>query len=90
MPLPSGLVAREAAPFAFRRVYSRADRIRCCFSASSLARFKFLDHLRRLLVIAQTDKSAMPQVPGVRPLDEGDLADELWFDPSAFLHFLCG
>jgi hypothetical protein len=50
----------------------------------------FSNHLRRLLVIAQTDKSAMPQVPGVRPLDEGDLADELWFDPSAFLHFLCG
>ena len=32
----------------------------------------------------------MPQVPGIRPFDELDLADELRFDPTALVHFLCG
>jgi hypothetical protein len=31
----------------------------------------------------------MPQVPGVRPFDEGDLADQFRGDPAALLHFLC-
>ena len=32
----------------------------------------------------------MPQVPGIRPFDEGDLADQLRFDLAALVHFLCG
>ena len=28
----------------------------------------------------------MSQVPGISPLDESDLADQLRFDPVAFLH----
>jgi hypothetical protein len=75
MPLPSGPVAREAARFEFLRDYSRAYRRRCCFSAFSLASSSFANDFRQLLVIAHGDKSAMPQVAGIRPFDEGDLAD---------------
>jgi hypothetical protein len=28
----------------------------------------------------------MPQVPGARPFDEGDLANQLRFDPAALVH----
>ena len=32
----------------------------------------------------------MPQVPGIRPFDECDLADQFRFDPVAFFHlFRC-
>jgi hypothetical protein len=34
------------------------------------------NNLRRLFVISHADEGAMPQVPGIRPLDESDLADE--------------
>ena len=30
------------------------------------------------------------QVPSIGPFDEGDLADQLRFDPGAFFHFFCG
>ena len=56
----------------------------------SLTSSSFTNHLRRPLVIAQADKSAMPQVSGVRPFDERHLADELRFEPPALLHFLHG
>jgi hypothetical protein len=36
----------------------------------------------------------MPQKLGIGPFDESfdecDLADQLWFDPAALVHFLCG
>ena len=32
----------------------------------------------------------MPQVPGIRPFEESDLADQPGFDPSALFDFLCG
>jgi hypothetical protein len=32
----------------------------------------------------------MPQVAGVGPFDESDLADQSRFDPSTLVHFLCG
>jgi hypothetical protein len=44
--------------------------------------------LGRHLVITHGDEGAMTQVPGVRPFDEGDLADELRFDSPALIHFL--
>ena len=50
----------------------------------------FANHLRRLFIIAHGDEGAMPQVPGIRPFDECDLADQLRFDPAALVHFLCG
>jgi hypothetical protein len=31
----------------------------------------------------------MTQVPGIRPFHECDLADQLRFDPTALVHFLC-
>ena len=31
----------------------------------------------------------MPQVPGIRPVHEGHLADQLRGDPAALRHFLC-
>jgi hypothetical protein len=43
----------------------------------------------RVVFGAHGDKGAMPQVPGVCPFEECDLADELPFDPTAVLHFLC-
>ena len=36
----------------------------------------FANHLRRLFIIAHGDEGAMRQVPGVRPFDELDLADQ--------------
>jgi hypothetical protein len=50
----------------------------------------FPNHLRRFLVIAHGNEGAMPQVPSIRPFDESDLANELWFDPPALIHLLCG
>jgi hypothetical protein len=50
----------------------------------------FANHLRRLFILAHGDKSAMPQVPAIRPFDESDLADEFGFDPAALIHFLRG
>jgi hypothetical protein len=49
----------------------------------------FANHLRRPLVIAPGDEGAMPQVPGTRPFDKRDLADQLRGDPAALRHFLC-
>jgi hypothetical protein len=50
----------------------------------------FREPLSRPFIIPQADEGAIIQVPGVRPFDESDLAEQLWFDPTAFLHFLCG
>jgi hypothetical protein len=49
----------------------------------------FANYLRRLLIVARGDEGAMPQVPGIRPFDECDLADQVRFDPAALTHFLC-
>ena len=35
-------------------------------------------------------RKCKPQVPSIRPFEESDLAQESGFDPSAFVHFLCG
>jgi hypothetical protein len=32
----------------------------------------------------------MTQVPGIRPFDECDQADQFRRDPVALIHFLCG
>jgi hypothetical protein len=50
----------------------------------------FTNHLRRLFIVTHSDEGAMPQVPGIRPFDESDLAYQLRFDPSALIHFFCG
>jgi hypothetical protein len=47
----------------------------------------FSNHLARLFIIAHGDEGAMPQVPGITPFDEGDLANQLGFDPVVLLHF---
>ena len=64
--------------------------IRCCFSASSLARLKSHEQPPSAFVISHADESAMPQVPGIRPFNKSDLADQLRLDPAALVHFLCG
>lgn len=40
--------------------------------------------------VAHADEGAMLQVPSIGPFDEGDLADQLRFDPATFFHFFCG
>ena len=50
----------------------------------------FANNLRGPLVIAHSDKGAMPQVSGVSPLDKSDLANQLRLDPAALVHFFCG
>ncbi len=50
----------------------------------------FANHLRSLLVVAHGEEGAMTQVPGIRPFEESDLADQFRFDPAALRHFLCG
>ena len=47
---------------------------------------RFANHLRRPFIIAHGDEGAMPQVPGIRPFDECDLADQLRFDRAACLN----
>jgi hypothetical protein len=42
--------------------------------------------VRRLFIIAHGDEGAMPQVPGISPFEESDLADQFRCDPVAFLH----
>jgi hypothetical protein len=48
----------------------------------------FANRLSRLLVIVHGDERAMPQVPGISPFDECDVADQFRRDPAALLHFL--
>jgi hypothetical protein len=43
----------------------------------------FANHLGRLFIIAYGDEGAMPQVSGIRPFDECDLADQLRFRSRA-------
>jgi hypothetical protein len=50
----------------------------------------FANHLSGLFIIAHSDEAAMPQVPGIRPFEKCDLADQLRCDPATLLHFLCG
>jgi len=40
--------------------------------------------------VAHANEGAMLQVPSIGPFDEGDLADQLRFDPATFFHFFCG
>ena len=49
--------------------------------------FKFTNHRRRFLVVAQADEGAMTQVPGVRPFDECDSANQLRFARAVETHF---
>lgn len=48
------------------------------------------EQLSSVSFVAHADEGAMLQVPSIGPFDEGDLADQLRFDPGAFFHFFCG
>src|SRR4051812_42966225 len=43
---------------------------------------------RGLFVVAHPDEIAVPEMAGLRPLDECHLADELRFYPAALFHLL--
>jgi len=47
----------------------------------------FANNGPRLLVIANGNESAVPQVSGIRPFHKGDLDHQPRFEPTAFLHF---
>ena len=88
--VPSGPVAREAALLEFRRDYSRAYVSDAAFQPpvwrAQVSRTTSAGFLSSRIA----DEGAMPQVSGVRPFNECDLADQLRFDPAALFHFLCG
>ena len=48
------------------------------------------EQLSSVSFVAHADEGAMLQVPSIGPFDEGDLADQLRFDPATFFHFFCG
>ena len=71
-PRPSGSVEREVALFQFGCDCSRAYRIRCCFSAASLASSSFANHFRRRHIAGSPDCQFGAALSGVfRPLLTG-------------------
>jgi hypothetical protein len=48
----------------------------------------FADNGCGFLVVPHGDKFTVPEVSAVRPLNENDLAHEIWLDPPAFFHLL--
>jgi hypothetical protein len=52
-----------------------------------LTGFRRTSSFSSVFFVAYADEGEMLQVPSIGPFAEGDLADQLRFDPGAFFHF---
>lgn len=72
------------------RLARRSSLVRVGFRVAAKAdtSLGFADNGCGFLVVSHRDKFTVPEVSAVRPLNEGDLAHEIWLDPPAFFHLL--